>query len=432
MGHLGMHRRLQSRRDPIRVVITGMGAMGKGLLYQSTVTPGFRCVGVCDLKVDVARKCVEEFGLPARVVDNLSEAHDAARAGCVPVCEDGMLLAEMETADALIESTSCIEAAGRFALAALEHGKHLVLMNAEIDLIFGPYLMSRAHELGLTYTSCDGDQHGVIKRLMEDMRLWGFAPVMGGNMKGFLDRYSNPTKIIPEADKRNLDYRMCTAYTDGTKLNIEMSLLANAMNMRTAVPGMYGPRAGQVRDVLGLFDFPTLWQDRVPVVDYILGASPDGGVYAVGYCEHPYQKSLLKYYKMGDGPFYVFYRPYHLCHVEAMETVAEAVLDGVSLLEPAAGFRTNVFAYAKKPLHAGEMLDGLGGYACYGLVENCPDQGRPAGLPVCLAEHVRLKRDIEADRPIMLSDIEYDPNRFDFDLYERSLTCSAALIEASA
>lgn len=432
MGQLGMYNRLQARRDPIRVVITGMGAMGKGLLYQTTVTPAFECAGVCDLKVDLAVRCVEEFGLKPLVVHTVAAAHDAVQAGLVPVCEDGMLLAQMEKVDAFIESTSAIEAAGRFSLAALEHGKHLVLMNAEIDLAFGPYLMSRAHELGLTYTSCDGDQHGVIKRVMDDMRLWGFEPVMGGNVKGFLDRYSNPTKIIPEADKRNLDYRMCTAYTDGTKLNIEMSLLANAMNMRTAVPGMYGPRTTHVRDVLGYFDFPSLWKDRIPVVDYVLGAQPDGGVYAVGYCDHPFQKSLLKYYKMGEGPFYVFYRPYHLCHVEAMETVAEAVLDGKSLLEPTAGFRTNVFAYAKKPLKAGEMLDGLGGYACYGLIENCPDRGPPAGLPICLAEHVKLRRDIEADKPIMMSDVEYDPSRFDFDLYERSQKCSEAIMQASA
>ena len=96
-----------------------------------------------------------------------------------------------------------------------------------------------------------------------------------------------------------------------------------------------------------------MWDGDTPVVDYVLGAQPDGGVYAVGYCDHPFQRSLMKYYKMGEGPYYVFYRPYHLCHVEAMECVADAVLDGKSLLEPTAGYRTNVFAYAKKDLHAG-------------------------------------------------------------------------------
>ncbi len=417
-----MLSRLQARREPIRVVITGMGAMGKGLLYQCTVTPGFKCLGVADLKTDLAVRCVQEMGLTPRVAASLAEAHDAVRAGAVPVCEDGMLLSQMEGPDVLIESTSAITAAGRFALEALETGKHLVLMNAEIDLIFGPYLMRRAHELGLTYTSCDGDQHGVIKRLIDDLRLWGFQPVMGGNMKGFLDRYSNPTKIIPEADKRNLDYKMCTAYTDGTKLNVEMSLLANALGMKTDRPGMHGPRAGNVGEVLKLFDWEAMWGGGTPVVDYVLGAQPDGGVYAVGYCDHPFQKSLMKYYKMGPGPYYLFYRPYHLCHVEAMECVADAVLDGKSLLEPTAGYRTNVFAYAKKDLRAGETLDGQGGYACYGLIENCPPEGMAAGLPICLAEEVTLRRDIGQDQPVLLDDVQIDWTRFDFDIYRQGHT----------
>jgi predicted homoserine dehydrogenase-like protein len=402
-----------------------MGAMGKGLFYQTTITPGFKCVGVADLDVGKARKCVEELGQVPRVVQAPSEVYDAIRADCVAVCQDGLWLAQLEGVDAFLESTSAITAAGRYALTALEHGMHLVLMNAEIDLIFGPYLMHRAHELGLTYTSCDGDQHGVIKRLLEDLELWGFQPVMGGNVKGFLDRYSNPTKIIPEADKRNLDYRMCTAYTDGTKLNIEMALLANALNMKTAVPGMQGPRAAHVHDALRLFDLHAIWDRQTPVVDYVLGAQPDGGVFAVGYHEHPFQQALMKYYKMGPGPYYVFYRPYHLCHVEAMECVADAVLDGKSLLEPTAGFRTNVFAYAKKDLRAGDTLDGLGGYACYGLIENCPTHGAPQGLPICLAEDLTLLRDVAQDQPILLQDVRYDPHRYDFDLYHQALRCSA-------
>lgn len=426
-----MLSRLQKCSEPIRVVITGCGAMGKGLLYQTTVTPAFRCVGVCDLNVDKAAQCVKEFGLVPRIVTTPSEAQDAARGGFVAVCEDGQVLAQMQGVDAFIESTSSIEAAGQFALTALEHGQHLVLMNAEIDLIFGPYLMTRAHELGLTYTSCDGDQHGVIRRLVDDLRLWGFDLVMGGNMKGFLDRYSNPTKIVPEADKRRLDYKMCTAYTDGTKLNVEMALLANALGMQTSRPGMFGPRAGHVREVLDLFDFPSIWSNGIPVVDYVLGAQPDGGVYAVGYCNHPYQRSLMTYYKMGDGPFYLFYRPYHLCHVESMESIADAVLNGNSLLEPSKGFRTNVFAYAKKDLKAGDVLDGIGGYTCYGLIENYPPNGASRGLPILLADQVRLKRDVAQDQPILFDGIEYDHMRPDFELFRRALTCSATLVQQS-
>lgn len=411
---------LQMLEKPIRVVITGMGAMGKGLLYQTTVTPGIECVGVADLDVEKAIAGVRDIGLTPRTADTRRDLQ-GVRKGEVAVCQDGMMLSGMEEADVLIESTTAIAAGAKFVLSALEHGKHVILRNSEVDLIFGPYLMKRAHELGLVYTSCDGDQHGTIKRLIDDMRLWGFELVMGGNIKGFLDRYSNPTKIIPEADKRNLDYRMCTAFTDGTKLSIEMALLANALGMKCDKPGMHGPTAEHVNDAFGVFDFESLWDRQTPVVDYLLGAQPDGGVYAIGYCDHPYQRSLLNYFKMGDGPFYLFYRPYHLCNIESMQGVVDAFLHKKSLLQPEAGFRTNVFAYAKSDLRTGDALDGLGGYKCYGLIDNCPTNDIPEGLPICLADDVRLIRDVAKDQPILLSDIQVEPGRFDFDIYYKAL-----------
>jgi predicted homoserine dehydrogenase-like protein len=130
---------------------------------------------------------------------------------------------------------------------------------------------------------------------------------------------------------------------------------------------------------------------------------------------------MMKYYKMGDGPFYLFYRPYHLCHVEAMRCIAEAVLDGVSLLEPSCGFRTNVIAYAKRDLTAGTVLDGIGGHACYGMIENCGPNGQGDGLPICLSEEVALIRDVPQGRRIGWADVIIDPARTDFELYRKAL-----------
>lgn len=394
--------------------------MGQGLFYQCHVTPGVRCVGIADVKVERAARCCETLGYPHRLVRDAASVADAVRRGEVAVVEDGRLLAQHGLADVFVEASSSILPAAEYSLAAVAAGQHLVMMNAEADLIFGPYLMECARRNGVVYTSCGGDQPGVIKLLVDDLRLWGFDLVMAGNIKGFLDRYSNPQKIIPEADKRRLDYRMATAYTDGTKLCIEMALLANALGLAVSEAGMKGPRAASVEEVFQLFDLEDLWRDRVPCADYLLGAKPDGGVFAVGYCDHPYQQSMLSYYKMGRGPFYLFYRPYHLCHVEAMASMVRTVLDAESLLQPACGFRTNVYAYAKRPLRRKETLDGIGGFACYGLIENI-DTLRPAGLPICLAEGVTLKRDIAPDGRILLEDVEVDPHRPDFDLYAKAL-----------
>ena len=248
---------------------------------------------------------------------------------------------------------------------------------------------------------------------------------MAGNIKGYLDRYANPTMIVPEADKRRLDYKMCTSYTDGTKLCIEMALTANAFGLRTAVPGMLGPRAAMVQEALGLFDFDRLWGGGVPIVDYILGAEPGGGVFAVGFCENDYQRDMLAYYKMGQGPYYLFYRPYHLCHVEAMASILDAAA-GRALLQPVHGFRTNVYAYAKRDLKRGEALDGLGGYTCYGLIENC-DAAAVPGLPICLADDLRLRRDVKKDDRILWTDVDHDPSRDDFRLYAEAVRVSERL-----
>lgn len=413
--------RLRRRSSDIRVAVTGAGAMGKGLLYQCLETPGFRCVALSDLNVDRAIECAESFDVSYRVVESERAMTEAIERGDLAICEDGGLAARCEPADAFIESTSAIAEAGGFVETAIERGKHVAMMNAEADLIFGPYLARRADEQGVTYTSIDGDQHGVIRRLVNELELWGFDLVMAGNMKGYLDRYANPTSIIPEADKRNLDYRMCTAYTDGTKLCIEMALIANALGLKTAMPGMHGPRADHVKEVPSLFDLEQLYREHGPVVDYILDPEPDGGVFAVGYCDEPYQQEMLQYYKMGDGPFYLFYRPYHLCHVEALQSVAEAVLDGFSLLRPDQGFQTNVYAYAKRALKAGETLDGIGGYCCYGLIENSDDQGETPGVPICLIEGAELTGDVSKDEKLRLSDVHLDPERPDVQMYSSAL-----------
>ena len=419
-----MLEELKSLKRPIRIGLTGMGAMGKGLFYQCRITPGFDCIAIADVHIKRAVDCAEWLGRPYRVVENLDQAHDAVRKGLVAVSEDGGIPARLEPLDAFIEASSSILPALRFSEAAVEHGKHLILMNSEVDLVFGPLLVESARRRGVVYTSCDGDQHCVLKRLADDVRLWGFELVMAGNIKGFLDRAATPKSIMPEADKRHLDYRMATAYTDGSKLAVEMALLANGIGLSVRVPGMTGPRADRVSDVFRVFDLHTLWEDRRPFVDYILGAEPGGGVFVVGASDNEYQRFMMSYYKMGDGPFYLFYRPYHLCHVEALSCVADAVLHGNSLLAPEQGFRAHVTAYAKRDLRKGETLDGLGGFTCYGLIEACPEQDMDPGLPVCLAEDLSLTRDIPMHGRIRMADVQGVEGRSDFAAFGLALEAS--------
>jgi len=410
----------------MRIGIIGMGAMGTGLLYQSHITPGIECTAVCDIDVQRCINALNSMQIPYKVVSNSQEMNDVIARNAVAVCENGLSLAQCGMLQLVIEASGSIRPAVRHAITALNNHKHLILMNSEIDLTFGPILAQMAQENGVICTSCDGDQHGVLKHMIDDIKLWGFDLVMAGNIKGFLDRYSNPTTIISEADKRNLDYRMCTSYTDGTKLNIEMAIIANAYGLITKTPGMYGPRVTHVNNVFQCFDFNHLWEDRLPFVDYILGAEPGGGVFVIGHCNNHYQKQMLAYYKMGEGPYYLFYRPYHLCHIESMGTIINYVAKGHNFLRPSYGIQTNVYSYAKRKVRRGERLDGIGGYTCYGKIENLKDNIACPGLPICLAEDIVLTRDINRDQKILMSDIVHDPNRVDFKLYTEALELTPA------
>jgi predicted homoserine dehydrogenase-like protein len=296
-------------------------------------------------------------------------------------------------------------------------------MNYEADLMYGSYLMTKAQSNNLVYTVCDGDQPAVIKRIIEEVEFMGFKIVMAGNIKGFLDRYVTPESIKAEAEKRDLDPKMCSSYSDGSKLCVEMTVMANGIGGYTGTPGMYGPKVSNIHEIFDHFNFQQIWNGQDPLVDYVLGAKPNGGVFVIGYTDHPYQKSTLNWLppSMGPGPFYLFYRPYHLCHFEFAATVAEAVINKRAILKPQFGFKTNVYSYAKKDLKKGETLDGLGGFSCYGLIENCIENKINAGLPICLAEDVVLKRDIPKDKKIHLEDIEYDEKSDGFFLFSKSL-----------
>jgi predicted homoserine dehydrogenase-like protein len=255
-----------------------------------------------------------------------------------------------------------------------------------------------------------GDQYGVLYRMMDEIQLWGFSLVMAGNMKGFLDRYATPETIEPEARIRNLNQVQCCGYTDGTKLGIEMALLANATGMTPWVAGMEGPRLETVQQVLGAFDFDK-YQGQ-GVVDYILGAEPGPGVFVVGHCDDSLERGYLKYLKMGQGPYYLFYRPYHLVHLETPFAVASVALLNRPLMEPVFGRIADVYAYAKGDFSAGETIArGLGGAHFYGMIDACERADAQNQVPITWLEEEgdkipRLIRDIKKDQPLTFDDLE--------------------------
>jgi predicted homoserine dehydrogenase-like protein len=421
---MSMSSRFHHSPAATKVAIVGIGSMGTGLAYQAEVTAGTHCAALADIDPGRAIACADLLGRSYRVVNSSNEAEEAIHSHSIAIATDANLLADCPGIEVLVESSSDIAAGGQYAERFLSSGKHVVMMNAEADLIFGPYLSQLGARHQAVYTSTDGDQHGVIMRLVDELREWNLELVMAGNIKGFLDRSANPTTIIPEAKKRNYTPKMTAGYTDGSKLCIEMALVANALGLSTPAPGMTGPSLTHVREVLDHFDFDAV-RRAGPIVDYVLGAEPNGGVFAVAYCDNAYQRSMLSTLKMGDGPYYVLYRPYHLCHVEAMSTVKRAA-QGIPLLQPEHGFRTNVFAYAKIDLRAGDRLDGVGGYCCYGLIENCEPAPASPGLPLCLSDALVMTRDRRPGERLAWDDVVIDPHTPAFRMYAKALDASAA------
>lgn len=369
----------------IRVGLVGAGAMGRAIAFQVATTAGIEISWVADHDA-TALQSVTAI-LPG-VLTGISVAE---------------LLHELQV-DVFVEATNSIGAAAEYCLAAITAGAHIVLMNAEVDLALGPLLAHEARAKGLVVTSDAGDQHGVLASMIEEAQQMGFDIVQAGNIKGFLDRYATPDSIAAEAAKRRLSPAQCCAYTDGTKLHIEMAVLANAHGYLPPAGGMTGPRASIVQEALRLFDFSTYGD--IPRIDYLLGAEPGGGVYLVVRPRRslpPEQAFYLDYYKLGPGPEYLLYRPYHLCHLETPKAILAAAA-GKPILTTSS--RTcDVHAFAKRDLPAGTPLrHAIGSAEVYGLVEPI----RANRIPIVLLENeTTLKHAIAKDEPLTAAHLDF-------------------------
>jgi predicted homoserine dehydrogenase-like protein len=237
--------------------------------------------------------------------------------------------------------------------------------------------------------------------------------VLCGNIKGLHDPYRNPTTQEDFARRWGQNPQMVTSFADGTKISFEQAIVANAVGMRVARRGMHGYEVEggtPIEEAAGRFSDDELLGGP-GIVDYVVGAVPSPGVFVLGTHEDPTQRHYLELYKLGKGPLYCFYTPYHLCHFEVPTTVARAVLFGDATIAPEDGPRVDVAAAAKTALSVGTTLDGLGGYTTYGLAENADVFATERLLPIGLAEGCRLLRDVSRDDVLSYDDVELPPGR---------------------
>ncbi len=400
---------------PIRVAMVGAGFMARGIALQFlTATRGMRLVAIANRSVDRAIQAFRDAGASqVQVVDDVEGLEGTVLQGRYAVTGDPAVLCQAHVVDVLIEVTGSVEFAAHVVTEAIANGKHVVMMNAELDATVGPILKVRADRGGVILTNADGDQPGVILNLYRFVKGIGLRPVLCGNIKGLHDPRRTPATQLEFARRWGQRPEMVTSFADGTKISFEQAVVANATGMRVARRGMLGPTvpAGtSIQEAAALFPRDLLC-DGPGIVDYVVGASPSPGVFVLGVHDHPVQRHYLSLYKLGDGPFYCFYTPYHLCHFEVPNSVARAVLFGDAAVAPLGGPTVEVVATAKRALRAGEVLDGPGGYTCYGRCENAELVRAQRLLPMGVAEGCRVRKDILQDAVLTYDDVDLPEGR---------------------
>ncbi|MDB5932484.1 MAG: hypothetical protein JWR60_4191 [Polaromonas sp.] len=415
-----------SEGRPIRVGLVGAGFMARGVALQiATAVPGMRVVAISNRSIEGALRAYHEAGVDGvRPVDTVAQLERAIETGTPAVTEDALLLCRAAGIDAIVEVTGTVEHASHVILEAIAHRKHVVLMNAEIDGTIGPILKTYADKAGVVFTAVNGDQPGVMMDLYRFVRGIGVKPVMCGNIKGLHDPYRNPTTQIPFAKQWGQKPAMVASFADGTKISFENAIVANGTGMRVGQRGMFGPTVApgtRIEEVASHYPLEAMLEGP-GIVDYVVGASPGPGVFVLGTHDHPAQQHYLSLYKLGTGPLYCFYTPYHLCHFEVPTTVARAVLFQDAALTPLGGPLVEVVATAKIDLKSGEKIDGLGGYMTYGLAENAPVARAQDLLPIGLAEGCTLRRDVAKDAVLTFADVELPPGRLCDRLWREQMT----------
>lgn len=399
---------------PVRVALIGAGFMARGVANQIVNSvPGMTLVAIANRTLATAGRAWHEAGVEGiKEVSGLGSLNDCIARGIPVVSDDALMLCEADGIDVLIEVTGAIEFGAQFAMKAISCGKDVVTMNAELDATMGSIIRHYADKAGVIFSVSDGDQPGVEMNLYRFVKSIGLTPLVCGNIKGLQDPYRNPTTQKAFAEKWGQNPYMVTSFADGSKISFEQACVANATGMSVEMRGMRGGDFdGHVDELChcGRYDVDIL-RALGGVVDYTVKSRPSPGVFVLATHDDPKQRHMLNLYKLGPGPLYSFYTPYHLCHFEVPLSAARVALFRDSVLS-ADHPSVDVITLAKEDLKAGDVLDAIGGYKTYGECEKYAVSRAQNLLPQGLAEGCRLKRDLARDAVITYADVDLPQGR---------------------
>lgn len=403
--------RREAQGNPVRVALVGGGYMARCIALQFvTSVRGMRLVAIANRTVAKAEAAYRSAGATdVDRVDTPAELDRAVEAGRFAVTDHADNLCQAGNVDVIIEATGHVEYGTYVCLAAIRNGKHVILIGAEIDASVGPILKSYADRSGVVFSYTDGDEPGVAMNLYRFLDSMGYRPVLMGQLKGFLDRYRNPDTQRELANKLGQNPSVLACFADGSKLALEAAIMGNATGFVPKVRGMQGYPCAHVNEMLERFSPDDFAAEGY--VEYALGAAPHTGAFVICHNDHPEKRRLMAYLKMGNGPLYMFYQPFHLPPWQVAHSAARAALFKDSTIAPRGAPVCDTVSYAKRDLNAGERLDGMGGFTCYGLVERYEVCRRQRTLPIAVSLDCHLRRSIAKDQPITYDDVNLPPDR---------------------
>lgn len=397
--------KLEKQKEPIDIIVNGLGFMGFGFLSSLAYLPNMRIPLVVSRDPIRSKKHLESKGYKVKIENNPSKIKDLAKRGYICLSEDTDLISTYEN-KLVIEMTGTVPYGTEVALETIKAKKHIITMNPELQATVGSELKILADKNKVQITDVMGDQPGSLSALIARATMMGFRILIAGNMKRYMDRHATQDQMRAWAKDKGLATRQTVSFTDGTKQSIEMTLVANYFGLDVLQFGMKGPQIEKMDEVLNQFPWDSI--PREGIADYVIGRNLFPGVFLVVEHKDPHQQQYLRYLGLGEGPRYVLFEPYHLCHLEVASTIAKVALFGKETINNSKRPHTKTIAVAKFDLKKGLMLDGIGGDTVYGNIDHA--SSAQDYLPVGLAEGAVLKTNLHQDQPIKLSDVELPKN----------------------
>lgn len=395
---------------PVRVGLIGAGQMGTDIVVQVAQMPGIVIAAVADIAPDRVSQAAALAGIDVAVAFDDAGLEAAVRKGRIAATTSLELVCRSPSVDVVIDATGNPEAGSRVALAAIAARKHIVMMNVEADITIGSYLAVEAAKAGVVYTLGAGDEPAAAMELIQFVRALGYPVVAAGKGKNNPFRIDAvPADYVEEATRRNMNPRMLVEFVDGSKTMVEMTAIANACGFVPDIPGMHGPAAP--REELQNYFCPKEeggLLSRKGVVDFSVAKGVAPGVFVVAEMRHPRVRERMSDLHLGPGPYYTFFRPYHLTSLEVPLSAAAAVLFGQSHMRPLPVPTAEVGCLAKRDLAVGERLDAIGEYGYRGFALSRAEAQARKALPIGLAQGATMMRPVARGELITLADAAPD------------------------